>query len=121
METSRWLPRFGAHIEWVGKAEKRGERPRLMRHHSQPPLPPVPSGFQLSDNTLTRVLVTLQHHLRITGHGIPELDSAILGTTHNPLPIGRQADTEHKVLRGKEQSSQSPISHQMIRATQHTL
>jgi hypothetical protein len=47
---------------------------------------------------LTRVLVALEHHLGVAGNGIPELDTAILRATHDPLAIGCQAHAEHKVL-----------------------
>lgn len=43
--------------------------------------------------------MALQHHLSITSDWIPELDATILGATHDPLAIGREADTKNKVLR----------------------
>jgi hypothetical protein len=47
--------------------------------------------------------VALQHHLSISSDRIPELDSTILGTTHDPVSIGRQANAKHKVLREESQ------------------
>lgn len=45
--------------------------------------------------------MALQHHLSVTGDWIPELNAAVLGATHDPLPIGCQAHAEHKVLTGE--------------------
>ena len=47
---------------------------------------------------LTRVLVALKHHLGISSHWIPELNTTVLGTTHHPGTVGCQAHTENKVL-----------------------
>lgn len=47
---------------------------------------------------LTRVLVALKHHLGIASHRVPELDTAVLGTTHHPSSVGGQTHTENKVL-----------------------
>ena len=43
--------------------------------------------------------MTLKHHMRDTSVGIPELDTPILGTAHDPLPVRGQADTKNKVLK----------------------
>ena len=50
-------------------------------------------------NGLTGVLVALQHHLSIASNWVPELNATILGATHDPLAIGREADAKNKVLR----------------------
>ena len=47
---------------------------------------------------LTGVLVPLKHHLCVSGDGIPELDTSVLGPTHNPLSVWCKAHTENKVL-----------------------
>jgi hypothetical protein len=46
----------------------------------------------------TRVLMSLQHELGDTRVGIPELDTAVLGTTEHPVAVGRKGDAENKVL-----------------------
>lgn len=45
-----------------------------------------------------RVLVTLEHHLSRASVGIPELDSTVLGSRHDPITIGGQAHREDIVL-----------------------
>ena len=50
---------------------------------------------------LTGVLVSLEHHLRITGDRVPELDASVLRATHNPVSVWSQANAEHKVLSRK--------------------
>ena len=45
-----------------------------------------------------RVLVALQHELSNAGMRIPELDTAILGAAEHPVAVGREGNTEHKIL-----------------------
>lgn len=45
-----------------------------------------------------RVLVTLQHKLGVARPGIPELDTAVLGTGQDPLGIGGESDGEDEIL-----------------------
>ena len=47
----------------------------------------------------TRILMALQHKLRVASPRIPELDSSVLGSTEYPLVVGCKGNTEHKVLR----------------------
>ena len=47
---------------------------------------------------LTRVLMTLQHKLRLTRRRIPELHATVLATRHNPLTVRGERNTENKVL-----------------------
>lgn len=56
-----------------------------------------------------RVLVTLEHDLGVAGPGVPELDTAVLGTGHDPLGIGGQSDTEDEVLKNIVVSSYRTI------------
>lgn len=42
--------------------------------------------------------MTLQHELRNTSVRIPELDTAILGTTEHPVTMRGKSNTEHEVL-----------------------
>lgn len=42
--------------------------------------------------------MSLEHHLRISGDGVPELNAPVFRTTHDPMSVGSQADAEHKVL-----------------------
>lgn len=66
----------------------------------------VPFGMQRGDiPPLTGILVTLKHHLRISSAGVPELNSPILRTTHNPVSIWRQTDTQNKILRSRSELS----------------
>lgn len=58
----------------------------------------VRSGHGAGGHRDDRVLVALQHELRVTGAGIPELHTAILGTGENPFRVGGEGNTEHKVL-----------------------
>lgn len=61
-----------------------------------------------TSSLLTRVLVTLEHHLGISGVRVPELNAPVLGTTHDPLSIRRQADTEHEILLTKSAPGYPP-------------
>ena len=45
-----------------------------------------------------RILMALEHELRVAGAGIPELDTTVLGTRQHPAGIGRQSDAENEVL-----------------------
>lgn len=40
----------------------------------------------------------LKHHLRISSLGVPELHASVFRTTHDPLAVWSQANTEHEVL-----------------------
>lgn len=42
--------------------------------------------------------MSLEHHLRISGDGVPELNASVFRTAHDPMSVGCQADAEHKVL-----------------------
>lgn len=42
--------------------------------------------------------MALEHHLRIARNRIPELNSSVLGTAHNPVSIWCKTHTEYKVL-----------------------
>jgi len=44
------------------------------------------------------VLVTLQHELRVSGSGIPELDTTVLGSGENPVSVGSKSNRENEVL-----------------------
>lgn len=44
------------------------------------------------------VLMSLEHDLCVSGPGIPELDTAILGPRHHPGRVGGQGDGENKIL-----------------------
>jgi hypothetical protein len=46
-----------------------------------------------------RVLVSLEHELRVTRARVPELHAAILRTRENPIAVGRQSNAENEVLR----------------------
>jgi hypothetical protein len=46
----------------------------------------------------TRVLVALKHKLSLARSRVPELDTTVLATRHDPLAIGGESDTENKVL-----------------------
>lgn len=48
-----------------------------------------------------RVLVTLEHNLRVARSGVPELDTTVLGAGHDPLSIRSQCNAENKVLEEK--------------------
>jgi hypothetical protein len=48
--------------------------------------------------------VALQHELRNTSMGIPELDTAIFGSTEDPVAMWSQCDTEHEVLESCQNS-----------------
>lgn len=52
---------------------------------------------------LTRILVTPEHHVRISSARVPELNSSILRTTHNPVSIRRQTDIQNKILRSRSE------------------
>jgi hypothetical protein len=60
----------------------------------------VSDPFLLHNNIciLTRVLVTLQHQLRMPRLRIPELHTPILTSRHNPRPIRRQRHAQHEIL-----------------------
>lgn len=45
-----------------------------------------------------RVLVSLEHELCVAGTGIPELDTAVLGTGEDPLRVGGQCNAEDEIL-----------------------
>jgi hypothetical protein len=59
---------------------------------------------------LTRVLVALKHHLGISSHRVPELNTTVLGTTHHPGTVGCQAHAENKVLYRSQNSQLLPLS-----------
>lgn len=42
--------------------------------------------------------MSLQHELRDTSVRVPELDTAVLGTTQYPVTVGGKGNAEHKVL-----------------------
>ena len=42
--------------------------------------------------------MALQHHLRNTGIGVPELDATIFGAAHDPFAMWRQANAEDVIL-----------------------
>lgn len=46
-----------------------------------------------------RVFVTLKHHLRNAGLGIPELNTTIFGAAHDPLTMWGQTDAQDVVLK----------------------
>lgn len=46
-----------------------------------------------------RVLVTLQHELRVARPRVPELHAAILGSGEHPVSVGGESDGENEVLR----------------------
>lgn len=50
---------------------------------------------------LTGILVSLEHHLCISSDGIPELNTPVLGTAHNPVSIGSETHAQNKVLSSK--------------------
>ena len=50
------------------------------------------------DDRLTRVLVTLQHKLRDTRVGVPELHAAVLGAREHPVAVRRERNAEDEVL-----------------------
>lgn len=54
---------------------------------------------------LTGVLVSLQHELRDTSMGVPELDSAIFGATHDPVSMWCEGYAEDEILK----YNQSPV------------
>lgn len=45
-----------------------------------------------------RVLVPLQHHLRLVLQCVPEEHSAVFAARHQIAPVGRVADAQHIVL-----------------------
>jgi len=45
-----------------------------------------------------RILVALQHELSVAGSGVPELNTAVLGSGENPVSIWSKSDREDKVL-----------------------
>ncbi len=47
---------------------------------------------------LTRVLVALEHQLRVPGLRIPELHPSVFGATHDPSPVRRESYTEDEIL-----------------------
>jgi len=47
---------------------------------------------------LTRVFVALKHELNSCTVGIPELNTAILGSRDDPFAVWRNSNREHKVL-----------------------
>ena len=75
----RILPDASLHVTRSGSEQVTG-RARCHRDHT--------------------VLVSLKHHLRIAGVGVPELDSTILGTRHDPFAAWGQTHGEHVVLQG---------------------
>lgn len=40
----------------------------------------------------TGILMSLQHELRVTRVGVPELHATILATGHDPLAVWRESD-----------------------------
>lgn len=46
----------------------------------------------------TRVLVALQHKLRNASVRVPELDTAVLGSTEDPVTVGREGNAQNEVL-----------------------
>ena len=42
--------------------------------------------------------MSLQHELRNTSVRVPELDTAVLGTTEHPIAVGGEGDTKNEVL-----------------------
>lgn len=56
------------------------------------------SSWLLQGSTLTRVLVALEHELRLASGRVPELHTAVLAARHDPLAIGSECNTEDKVL-----------------------
>lgn len=58
-------------------------------------------SFMLGDRQVTAhtgVLVSLQHKLCNTCVRIPELDTAVLGTTENPVTVGSEGNAKNEVL-----------------------
>lgn len=47
----------------------------------------------------TRVFMALKHELNLSSVGIPELNTAVLGSRDEPLAIRRHRNGEHKVLK----------------------
>ena len=47
---------------------------------------------------LTRVLVTLEHQLRVASSRVPELHSSILGAAQDPSAVRGESNTQNKVL-----------------------
>ena len=77
----RVRPDARAHV-----ARARGEQPARLGRHG--------AGRDRYD----RVLVPLQHELRVPRAGVPELHAAVLGAREDPLRVGGQGDAEDKVL-----------------------
>lgn len=45
--------------------------------------------------------MALQHELRLTGPGVPELDATVLGAREDPLRVRGEGDREDEILEGR--------------------
>lgn len=57
---------------------------------------------QVREEVLTGILVSLEHHLCISSDGIPELNTPVLGTAHDPVSIGGETHAQNKILASQD-------------------
>lgn len=67
------------------------------------------------DAQRTRILVTLEHELRLCRLRIPELNAAVFGTRDDPRAVGRDVDRQDVVLRHVEMPKSQYEGRQHVR------